>query len=238
MEYLTLHDLPHRNMYNPRRMATPEELRGSDRTLPALPAVRSFSSSSSCSSPRRKRALLAGTCRSPVMATPRSAPTSPGRTFSSRASSPRAPSRVANNPFSFSMFQERDSGESPAEFMKPPSGLSTEHALPHLFSRANITSTVDTAAEERSGSVSKLRSDRMMLPPPNDSRDKRLDASTSSRRSTLSVATDLSQNNHSNEDAPQNHLARHSPPVQPNEQQPSNVGLPSFSQVKLPVQPL
>ena len=40
MEYLTLHDMPQRHMYNARRMATPDEIRGSDRTLPALPTVR------------------------------------------------------------------------------------------------------------------------------------------------------------------------------------------------------
>jgi hypothetical protein len=81
-----------------------------------------------------------------------------------------------------------------------------------------------------------------MLPPPKNTREKRLDslvsASTSSRRSTLSAAADLPQNDPSNEDPQQNYLTRHSPPVQPNERQPSNVGLPSFSQVKLPVQSL
>jgi hypothetical protein len=40
MEYLTLQDIPHRYFHNPRRMASPEEIRASERNvLPELAAV-------------------------------------------------------------------------------------------------------------------------------------------------------------------------------------------------------
>ncbi|KAF2680503.1 hypothetical protein K458DRAFT_92094 [Lentithecium fluviatile CBS 122367] len=39
MEYLTLQDIPHRHFYNPRRMASPEDIRGSERALPGMAAT-------------------------------------------------------------------------------------------------------------------------------------------------------------------------------------------------------
>ena len=59
-------------------------------------------------------------------------------------------------------------------------------------------------------------------------------ASPSSHRSLSSPFSDDYTSIHINERPLQNHLSRHSPPVQPNEHQPSNVGLPSFSQVLFP----
>ncbi|KAJ4299804.1 homeodomain super [Kalmusia sp. IMI 367209] len=50
--------------------------------------------------------------------------------------------------------------------------------------------------------------------------------------SHASGATDTDTN--VNEKPLQNHISRHSPPVQPNEQQSSSIGLPSFQQVKRP----
>lgn len=223
MEYLTLHDLPQRHMHSARRMATPDELRGPERTLPALPVVchplyssSPSSSSSSTFSITRPPSRLLDFHKPPVMATSSTAPASSG------ASPPGAPSPM----------EGIGSVEAPAKFLEPLPGFSPEFALPHLFSPSNSTPAVQTAAENRSGSEFD-RSNSIKLPPITQDRHRpRLDSLAPVH--TQSLTADMAQENHSNDDLPQNHLTRHSPPVQPNERQPSNVGLPSFSQVKHP----
>ncbi|KAF9732728.1 homeobox domain-containing protein [Paraphaeosphaeria minitans] len=153
MEYLTLHDIPQRHMYSARRMATPDELRGSERTLPALPV-----------------------------------------------------------------------------FLEPPSNFSPKRVFPHWLTPSTLAPTVRIPTENWSGSVSKLSTTSVKLPPiTEDRRRQRLDSLAPVY--SHSLATDMAQGNYSNDDLPQNNLTRHSPPVQPNERQPSSVGLPSFSQL-------
>lgn len=119
-----------------------------------------------------------------------------------------------------------------ADALEPP--VETSACLQHLLSPSNFR---DTLRDHYRFLISCLRPD--MLPPLDPHRqsmplNRDVFASHLSYRSTSSPFSDTHTDIDINEEPLQNHLSRHSPPVQPNEQQPGNVGLPSFSQVKFP----
>ncbi|KAL5384489.1 hypothetical protein DPSP01_005287 [Paraphaeosphaeria sporulosa] len=150
------------------------------------------------------------------------------------SSSPSAPSLAEDSTTTreapcFPRYHEPETGEAPAQFFEPPPVFSSELVLQSLFP-SKSTPTVDTAAEGSPGSVFERSTKSIKFPPiTGDRRCQRLDSLAPVY--TQSLATNMAQVNHSNDDLPQNHLTRNSPPVQPNERQPSNVGLPSFSQL-------
>lgn len=251
MEYLTLHDIPQRHMYNARRMATPDELRGPERTLPALPAVRrpssTSSTSSSSSSPRRRMpCLLHDFGKAPIMRPVPPAPALRSLHLPSLSTHDPPPASASPQTEASSIPLPLPSWSSalfPAEFLEPPSHMPRSRSLTaHPLLCTSTVITGESAGEDSSGRYGqgKSRLQRYTLPPLDDCRqDSLIPAYTSSLRSTLSLASARDNDEHSNiDEMSQNHLTRHSPPFQPNEQQSGNVGLPSFSQVSAPAWPL
>lgn len=182
----------------------------------------SFTSSYSAvaCSPRLRKPL--------AMADPLTAPSStepawPGPLFTS------APSSASNWEGGF---EEMQNSHELAQFLEPPPGLSPERPLSHPSS-SRSTSTGRPLTAITFGTVFERFTTSLKLPPITRHRHRpRLDSLAPIN--TQWLTTTMTQKNHSNDEIQQDHLTRHSPPFQPNERQPSNVGLPSFSQVRHP----
>ena len=234
--------MPHRHMYHARRMATPDELRTSERTLPALPTVCASTSPFPCENP--SPSIL---CSSPLssyppldgVSTTLSSPTrsrfpslpgpQPPKTESLRLPLPYRPSVPKCDTELAAMV--------PANFLEPSAStaVSSSSAPPP---RHRIDTPLLYAPEEPSKQSINAHDAYAMHPFKGTRREnERVDSvitfCNSPRRLTLPPVQFNGKNNNINEKPLQNHLTRNSPPFQPNEQPSNNVGLPSFQQVTL-----
>lgn len=128
-------------------------------------------------------------------------------------------------------------------FLEPPPISSEMHAngltFHVIYSPVTEVTPAARAPQEMSEEDDHSQYDAVKIPPVELYHQRlRLDSVTpvytSSIRSTLSPTMKSCKGTHVNEEPLQNHLTRHSPPVQPNEPQSTPIGLPSFQQVRLP----
>lgn len=244
MEYLTLHDMPHRHMYHARRMATPDELRTSERTLPALPTV--CASPSSCP------------CECPSPCTPCSFPLFPCFLDDAVSSALPSPTHL-RLPFPVQP-QSQPPKTDPLRISLPhrPSGPKSDVGVTAMVPADSLEPLASTAVSSSSAPPPGQTTDTLLKYAPEEPSEQRIEPlnthdmssfkeirrenerldsvvtiCNSPCRLTLPPVYFIDKDTHVNNQPLQHHLTRNSPPVQPNEQPSNSVGLPSFQQVTL-----